>query len=105
MDGVNKPKIETKMIKETNIYDAEEVASLLKKAQEKPYHWRIFITLALTAGLRRRDNLALEWSLIDLDKGLLHIKQSIVRGQNGSVPIFILQHLRLGGLSLPKNGS
>jgi integrase len=85
MDGVSKPKIKDTEAKEVNVYDEQEVAILLEKAQEEPFHWRIFITLALTAGLRRGENLGLEWSLIDLEKGILDVKQTITRGRNGAV--------------------
>ena len=40
-------------------------------------------SLALTAGLRRGELLGLEWSHIDLEKGIVQIKQIITRGSGG----------------------
>src|SRR5699024_8095659 len=84
-EGVSKPKPSTPKENGVNVYDEKEVSTLLEKAQDEPFHWRIFITLALTAGLRRGENLGLEWSLIDLEKGVLDIKQTITKGRSGSV--------------------
>src|SRR5690606_33571839 len=60
----------------------EEVTKLFKAAEDEPFHWRVFITLALAAGLRRSELLALEWKHIDLEKGMISIEQALVRGLN-----------------------
>ena len=81
--GVPKPKVDDS--KEVNVYDEEEVAILFKAAQNEPFHWRIFVTLALAAGLRRSENLGLEWDFVNLTNGIIDIRQVIVKGRTGSV--------------------
>jgi integrase len=71
--------------REVNVYDEAEVESLFLAAEDEPLHWRMFLTLALAAGLRRSENLGLEWSNVDLEKGTIDIKQVIVKGRNGPV--------------------
>ncbi len=84
VNKVKKPKDINQAEKEVTVYEKEEVAALLSTAQNEPFHWRIFLTLALTAGLRRSENLGLEWSNVDLQAGTIDIKQVIVRGRTGS---------------------
>lgn len=78
---VKKPKDNSD--KEVNVYDEKEVEQLFKAVDNEPFHWRIFTSLALAAGLRRGELLGLEWSHIDLEKGTIRIKQVIGRGKNG----------------------
>ena len=85
MEGVNKPKDKHEEEKEVNVYEPEEIAALFKAAENEPFHWRMFITLAITAGIRRGENLGLEWSKIDLVNSIIDIKQTIVEGKNGAL--------------------
>ncbi|MEK4030865.1 site-specific integrase [Pseudobacillus sp. FSL P4-0506] len=80
--SVKRPK-NTGDLKEINVYSEKEVEQLFKAVQEKPFHWRVFTTLALAAGLRRGELLGLEWKHVDFEKGVLSIRQAIVRGENG----------------------
>ncbi|MBS4172074.1 site-specific integrase [Bacillus sp. FJAT-49736] len=68
---------------EANVYSEKEVQQLFTLVQYELFHWRIFVTLALAAGLRRGELLGLEWPNIDLEKGTINIKQVIVKGENG----------------------
>lgn len=81
---VNKPKDPNKIDEEVNVYDEKEVEALFIAVQDQPFHWRVFLTLSLAAGLRRSENLALEWSNIDLDEGTIKIQKAITRGRNGA---------------------
>lgn len=76
LEGVNKPKNRNK--KEVSAYDEEEVAIIFNALNDEPFKWRIFAMLAIVAGIRRGENLALEWSDIDFEKSRLDIHQSIV---------------------------
>ncbi|WP_088033459.1 tyrosine-type recombinase/integrase [Evansella clarkii] len=81
--GVPKPKV--KSTRKINVYDEDETKDLMVAAQNELPHWRMFITLALTAGLRRSELLGLEWKDINIDDGTLDIRQVIVRGKSGAL--------------------
>ncbi|MBO1515674.1 tyrosine-type recombinase/integrase [Metabacillus bambusae] len=83
--NVKKPKVSTERDVHVNVYDELEVESLFLAARDEQIHWRIFLTLALAAGLRRSENLGLEWPKVDLEKGTIEITQVIVKGTHGSL--------------------
>lgn len=85
MEGINKPKNKQEVKREVNVYEADEVTAILHTLQDEPFHWRMFLTLAITAGTRRGENLGLEWSKVDFENNRIDITQSIVIGQNGSL--------------------
>lgn len=66
-------------------YDESEVAQMCCALQQKPHHWRIMITLALTAGLRGSELLGLEWKHIDWEKGIIDVSQTTVHALKGHV--------------------
>lgn len=74
MDGVKRPKEETK---EVVAYDKEQVSLLIEALTKEPLPWRTFIMVAITCGLRLGELLGLEWSHIDLDHGTLEVRQSV----------------------------
>ena len=74
MDGVDKPKVENKKV---DVYSLEETAHLLQCLEQEPLHWRVIIKLAITAGLRRSELLALEFKHFDLDNRILHVEQAL----------------------------
>jgi len=76
---VEKPK-NPKDNKVVNVYDEEEVISLFVAAEKEPFHWRIFLTLTLAAGLRRSECLGLEWDKIDFENRTMEISTAITRG-------------------------
>lgn len=59
------------------------MSKLFSYIKDKLFHWRIMVTLALAARLRRGELLGLEWSHIDLEKGTIKVEQTIVRGKAG----------------------
>lgn len=83
MKGVNKPKSNNTENKIVNVYEPHEVTEILKAVQNEPPHWRVFLTLAIVAGVRRGENLGLEWSKVDFENNRLDITQTIVRGKSG----------------------
>ncbi|MGO4500036.1 tyrosine-type recombinase/integrase [Paenibacillus sp. 2RAB27] len=105
--GVTKPKEKSK---EMDVYNDEEVRWLIKAlANEKPL-FRVLILLALTTGLRCGELLGLEWKHVDLETGIIDVKQSIPMFKDGqpiikepktknsirkvSVPSFVIQELK-----------
>ena len=92
MKDIFKRAVEWKLIKEspvgagtrpkvtqeqTDVYTKEEVIALFELLQNEPIQWRIFITLAITTGLRRGELLALKWAEIDFDRGTLQVNHSL----------------------------
>ncbi|MEN9406606.1 MAG: Brevibacillus phage Abouo [Bacillota bacterium] len=72
---VKRPKITDQ--KQIEVYNEEEVAKLLLALERELPHWRIMITLSITTGMRRGELLALEWKHVDLEHGIIEIKQSL----------------------------
>lgn len=85
MDGVSKPSNKQAPHKEDilNVYEPSEIKVLFESAENEPIHWQIFLTLALTAGLRRGELLGLEWSKIDAVNKCIDISTTIVKGKSG----------------------
>ncbi|MET3846940.1 site-specific integrase [Paenibacillus sp. OAE614] len=81
VSSVKRPKISTSNIE---VYNEDEVTLLIKALNDEPIHWRIMIILALTTGLRRGELLALEWQHINLEDGVIDVRQSLsyVNGEN-----------------------
>lgn len=80
---VKKPKV---TYKESEVYNEEEANLLFALLQDQASHWRMMITLALTTGLRRGELVGLEWKHVDLENGILHVRQSITSSIDG-VPV------------------
>lgn len=86
MIGVEKPQSRQKVKEEElNVYEPAEIEQLFIAAEHELYHWRVFITLALAAGLRRGELLGLEWSRVDFEKKEIDISTTIVKGRKGPV--------------------
>lgn len=69
--------------KESDVYSEEEVRKLLQLLNSVEPHWRMMIQLAITTGLRRGELVGLEWKHIDLDLGIISVRQSITMFGNG----------------------
>ncbi len=65
-------KVEPKVAR---IYTKTEVRAMLAKAPST--WWKLFVKLAFTSGLRLGELLALEWSDLELDAGLVHVKPKV----------------------------
>lgn len=83
MEGVDKPRDTGQQDSDLNVYEPEEVTALFESVQDELFHWRVFLSLAITAGLRRGESLGLEWSDVDFENSRIEIKDTIVRGRNG----------------------
>ena len=59
-----------------HILTSEQVTHLLQAAQGHPLE--AFVTLALTTGMRSGELLALEWSDLDVERGVLQVKRTVL---------------------------
>ena len=57
---------------------SDQVQPLLAEIRE-PY--RSMVMLAVLTGLRRGELFALRWGAVDLDKGVLEVRESVYNGQ------------------------
>ena len=73
-DGVEVPRI-AGLKKPIRVLTEEQTAALLRRAQGTRLHLPILV--AVTSGLRRGELLALRWSDVDLEDGVLRVEQSI----------------------------
>ena len=60
----------------TEIYDKHELSQLLDALKDEPLQFQLLIHLAIITGCRRGELVALEWSDIDFDNGILSISKS-----------------------------
>lgn len=78
---IKRPKV---IQKEFEVYDENEVQKLLAALATEPILWQVMITLAITTGLRRGELLGLDWNKhIDLESGIIEVKQTISSMVNG----------------------
>lgn len=82
MEGVTKPK-EAEREMDLNVYDNKELGILFKALNNTELWFQILIILAVTTGMRRAELLGLEWKHVDLDKGVISIRQSIPAFKDG----------------------
>ncbi len=67
--------------KEMKALDEAGTVSLLKAAKSSRLHRPIF--LAVTTGLRRGEFLALRWDAVDLDRGVLSVREALEQTKEG----------------------
>ena len=60
----------------TDVFDKDEVEELLHFLEKEPLMYQVLIHLAIVTGCRRGELVALQWDLIDLDEGIVTVKQS-----------------------------
>lgn len=83
--NIKAPKVKYKKKLELQVYDEKEVEQIFRVLKNEPFHWRMFITLALATGMRRSELLGLEWPMVDLDNHTIQIKQVIVKTRKGPI--------------------
>ncbi len=71
-----KIKLPTIGEQKTEIYDKEELAELLTALEDEPLQFKCLIHLAIITGCRRGELVALQWSDIDFEKGVITISKS-----------------------------
>ena len=78
-EGVVLPKLKRYRAK---VYDGEMIHRLLEIAKGTDIY--VPVLLGVMVGLRRGEILALRWENIDFEKGMISIRESMARGENGS---------------------
>lgn len=89
MDGVQRPsqsKKEKKAIRsKKKNYSIEETYLVLEAMYKLPTRWRLYFTGSILGGFRRGELLAIEWSDLDFDNGLIWIDKQITFDEDGTV--------------------
>lgn len=75
---------QTKKVK--NYWNIDQVKSFLNYAQEDlSIKWYLYFSMLLLTGMRRGEGLALTWSNVDLDNGIIKVRKTTTRGINGQI--------------------
>lgn len=77
------------------------MSKVLTNLEEKPFHWRILILLALSTGAREGEIAALEWKHIDFEKRTVYIEQSLTEVVGEGVKLKSTKNERSRYVSLP----
>ena len=64
--------------KEADYYQPEEVAEILKALENAPVKWKAMTYILIDTGCRRGELMGLQWKCIDMDKGVMMIKQALL---------------------------
>ena len=64
--------------KEVNYFQPEEVADIVKALQDVPIKWKAMTYILIDTGCRRGELMGLQWNCVDLDKGIMMIKQGLL---------------------------
>ncbi|AIQ63882.1 hypothetical protein PSTEL_13105 [Paenibacillus stellifer] len=81
MTGVKKPREND--VREMEYYDEQEIQLLFAALEDEAIDVRVLITLAITTGMRRGELAGLEWKNIDLQNGVIDIKQTVPMLKDG----------------------
>lgn len=73
--NVKKPKV---VSKKGRVYTGDQVRELMTHLSGEDMKWKMIVTLAITTGMRRAELAGLEWDHVDLDKGKIHVQQTLV---------------------------
>jgi integrase len=74
MKTIKRPKVKRK---EMNYLDQKEAVRLIATLQQINPTWRLYFLTAMIGGLRRGEIIALEWTDLDFENDLIHVKKSI----------------------------
>lgn len=72
---VEPPKVKER---EIHFYDAEQAMELIRRLQKEPIKYRTMVLMAIFTGMRRGEIVGLEWSDIDFEQRIIHVKRSSV---------------------------
>lgn len=64
--------------KEADYFQPEEVAEIVKALQDVPIKWKAMSYILIDTGCRRGELMGLQWQCVDLDKGIMMIKQALL---------------------------
>lgn len=64
--------------KEADYFQPEEVMEIVKALEDVPVKWKAMAYILIDTGCRRGELMGLQWSNVDLDKGIMMIKQALL---------------------------
>ena len=64
--------------KEADYFQPEEVAEIVKALENVPIKWKAMTYILIDTGCRRGELMGLQWHCVDLDKGIVMIKQALL---------------------------
>ena len=64
--------------KEADYFQPEEVMEIVKALEDVPIKWKAMAYILIDTGCRRGELMGLQWSNVDLDKGIMMIKQALL---------------------------
>ena len=64
--------------KEADYFQPEEVADIVKALENVPIKWKAMSYILIDTGCRRGELMGLQWHCVDLDKGIMMIKQALL---------------------------
>lgn len=64
--------------KEADYFQPEEVMEIVKALEDAPVKWKAMAYILIDTGCRRGELMGLQWSNVDLDKGIMMIKQALL---------------------------
>ena len=64
--------------KEADYFQPEEMEDILKALQKVPLKWKAMTYILIDTGCRRGELMGLQWNCVDLDKGIILIKQALL---------------------------
>ena len=73
--------------KEADYFQPEEVAEIVKALQDVPIKWKAMTYILIDTGCRRGELMGLQWHCVDLDKGIMMIKQALLYTKDKGVYI------------------
>lgn len=63
---------------EVEVYTNEEVKRLFRALDDEQPKYRVLIKLAIATGMRRGELLALKWNNVNLEKGTIQVKETVI---------------------------
>lgn len=64
--------------KEADYFQPEEISDIVKALENVPLKWKAMTYILIDTGCRRGELMGLQWHCIDLDKGIMMIKQALL---------------------------
>ena len=64
--------------KEADYFQPEEVAEIVKALENVPLKWKAMTYILIDTGCRRGELMGLQWNCVDLDEGIIMIKQALL---------------------------
>ncbi|GIN08720.1 hypothetical protein J1TS1_28650 [Shouchella clausii] len=91
MDGIKKPKI---VNKEVEVYEEDEIAEVFECLKNESLKWQLLVQCTFAGALRRSEVLGLEDRHINVEKGVIHVRQSITNTKKRGLKVKDLKHTK-----------